>query len=225
VALNYGVVYNEMFAGNSVSSLLAMDSSLFRSINGLGTPKAQPGGYIDYMLYPQRVEPAGSTLPAPSLSRLERELGRPPTVQELAADTIRVRQSRLMRTGAVLERNSFDERPTEPVENIPQDQAEWQGEEEFPVDGQIPQAQAPLEEPVPTAQTPQTIFRAEQANKQPMLPPSQTGPSLRRGTGRAVALRTEVPQEHPRFQAAKIMEEERMRAEFGTAKPVAGQVK
>jgi hypothetical protein len=225
VALDYGVVYNEMFAGNSVSALLAMDSTLFLGINGLGIPKAKPGGYIDYMLYPQRVEPAGATLPAPSLSRLERELGRPPTVQELAADTIRVRQSRLMRTGAVLERNSFDERPAESVENIPQDQAEWQGEEEFPVDGQIPQAQAPLEEPIPTAQTPQPIFRADQANKHPVLPPSQTGPSLRRGTGRAVALRREVPQENTRLQVAKIMEEERMRAEFGTAKPVAGQVK
>ncbi|NBT90385.1 MAG: hypothetical protein EBT50_06075 [Verrucomicrobia bacterium] len=225
VALDYGVVYNEMFAGNSVSALLAMDSTLFRSINGLGTPKAQPGGYIDYMLYPQRVEPAGSTLPQPVLSRLERELGRPPTVEELAADTIRTRQSRLMRTGAVLERTSFDERPEEEVENVPQEQAVWEGEEIYPVDGQIPQAQMPSEKPVPTAQSPKLPLKGTQADKKPGLPPHQTGPGLRRGPARAVVLRDQIPNADRSLRAENVMEEERMRAEFGTAKPVAGQIK
>ena len=225
VALDYGVVYYEMFSGNSVSALLAMDSSLFRSINGQGIPKAQPGGYIDYMLYPQRVEPAGMTLPAPSLSRLARELGRPPTVEELADDTVRQRQSRLLRAGAVLERNSFDDRPAEPVETIIEERAEWEGGETYPYDGQIPQAQLPSEEAGPTAGQPAALPDGKQASKKPMVPPSQTGPNLRRGNNRAVVLREEAGPQGPTVQAANVIEEERMRAEFGTAKPVAGQLK
>jgi hypothetical protein len=130
-----------------------------------------------------------------------------------------------MRTGAVVERSSFDERPEEPVEDLSQERAEWEGEETYPVDGQIPQAQIPVEEPVPTARNQGWPFQGDQASKPTQIPPVQTGPGLRRGPNRAVALRPDSQQPEQALPAGKIIEEERMRAEFGTAKPVAGQIK
>lgn len=70
-------------------------------------PTVKPSG-MDYILYPQRVEPETRTLPAATLGQLERELGRPPTLEEIQAREVVVREAAMVRSGAILERTSFD---------------------------------------------------------------------------------------------------------------------
>jgi hypothetical protein len=216
VALDYGVVYGEMFAGNSVSSLLALSPDLFWSVNGQMIPKAQTGGYIDYMLYPQRVEPATSTLPSPVLTRLEQTLGRPPTISEIVAEEASRRQSRMLRTGALIERNSFDGAVEEEVQSISRERAER--DDGLVPDGGIPQAQAPSVEKIPTAGNQTEKIGTPQASKLPTQYQGGVVPMLRRAPNRAVAaLRPEEP------DLNQILDQEREKATVGTALPVANQ--
>jgi len=216
VALDYGVVYGEMFAGNSVSSLLALSPDLFWSVNGQMIPKAQTGGYIDYMLYPQRVEPATSTLPNPVLTRLEQTLGRPPTISEIVAEEAARRQGRLIRSGALLERNSFDEPVEEEVQSISKERVNR--EDGLVPDGGVPQAQAPSVQKIPTAGNQTEKIGTPQASKLPVQNQGGVAPMLRRAPNRAVAtLRSEEP------DIKQILEEEREKATVGTSLPVANQ--
>ena len=211
--LDDGVVYNEMFAGNSVSSLLALSPSLFWSVNGQMIPKTRAGGYIDYMLYPQRVEPATMTLPEPVLSRLEQKLGRPPTVAEIAADEAERRRNRMLRSGGIVERNSFDADPepqVEPRKQIRADRVDAQ-----PAMPSIPQAQATPAADVPTARAVLPGESAPQAGKSKDQNQEVKGPMLRRGMNRAVALRPEP------LNPSKVLAEEREKAEVNLAAPVA----
>ena len=213
VGLDEGVVYNEMFAGNSVTSLLALSPSLFWSVNGQMIPKTRPGGYIDYMLYPQRVEPATMTLPQPVLSRLEQKLGRPPTVAEIAADEADRRRNRMMRTGGLVERNSFDADVEPQVEAKKQIRADRADAE--PAVQAIPQAHAAPASEIPTARVVVPDESAPQASKSKDQNQEVKGPALRRGINRAVALRAEP------VDASKILAEEREKAEVNLAAPVA----
>ena len=213
-ALDEGVVYYEMFSGNSVSALLALSPELFWSVNGVGTMKTRPGGYIDYMLYPQRVEPATMTLPQPVLSRLEQKLGRPPTVAEIAADEAERRRNRMLRSGGLIERSSFDadiEPQVEAKKQIRADRADAQ-----PVVPAAPQAQVQPAGEVPTARAVLPGEQAPQAGVSGDRNREVKGPVLRRTINRAIALRPEAPDRD------KIIAAEREQAEVHLASPVAG---
>jgi hypothetical protein len=205
-----------MFAGNSVSALLALSPDLFWSVNGQMIAKAQTGGYIDYMLYPQRVEPATSTLPNPVLTRLEQTLGRPPTISEIVAEEASRRQSRMLRTGALIERNSFDGAVEEEVQSISREQVDR--EDGLVPDGGVPQAQAPSIPRIPTAGNQTEKIGTPQASKLPVQYQGGVVPMLRRAPNRAVAaLRPEEP------DLNQILDQEREKATVGTALPVANQ--
>ena len=97
-------------------------------------PKVSSAG-LEYTIYPQRVEPETRTLPDSTLSQLRRELGRPPTIEEINKREVSMRQSDRLRSGSILERSSLDtgEDNDEPQENakttVP-----------LPTEGQVPQA-------------------------------------------------------------------------------------
>ena len=213
-AFDEGVAYYEMFSGNSVSALLALSPDLFWSVNGVGTLKTRPGGYIDYMLYPQRVEPETKSLPQPVLSRLERKLGRPPTLEEIASEEADQRRSRMLRSGRLVERSSFDPEVEPRVEarrQVPADRADAQ--RSVPV---IPQAQIQSQALIPTAQTFGPGESIPHAATENFRSQEVKGPSLRKNVNRAVALRSGAP------DAAEILAEEREKAELNLAAPVAG---
>lgn len=67
-----------------------------------------PRAVMEYTLYPQRVETETRTLPESTLGQLRRELGRPPTVEEVQAREVATRDAVRVREGAILERSSFD---------------------------------------------------------------------------------------------------------------------
>jgi hypothetical protein len=218
VGLNYGVVYGEMFAGNSTSALLMLPSDLFISMNGLTIPKVKEGGYLEYYLYPQRVDPEGVLLPPATMGQLEKELGRPPTVQEIVALEARERRKKMMRTGAILERSSFDAAVEEENSGreIRADRPETKG---MPVEGGKPQAEVLRLPATPTAQKSDLPAVAPQARNIIEVNKGTHSPLLRPGPTRSVALRDENGNEVA--QTRKILEEERVRAEVGVAQPVA----
>ncbi|NCY21708.1 hypothetical protein EBX31_07110, partial [bacterium] len=105
-------------------------------------PKVDPAR-LEYMLYQQRVEPETRSLPQPMMRELAQELGRPPTVEEIQAREIAKREGVRMRSGALLERSSFDA-----------DEPEPQQEATGPVpgiDGGRPQAGGPSFAPSPAS--------------------------------------------------------------------------
>jgi hypothetical protein len=218
VGLNYGVVYGEMFAGNSTSALLMLPSDLFISMNGLTIPKVKEGGYLEYYLYPQRVDPEGVLLPPATMGQLEKELGRPPTVQEIVALEARERRKKMMRTGAILERSSFDAAVEEENSGreIRADRPETKG---MPVEGGKPQAEVLRLPATPTAQKSDLPAMSPQARNIIEVNKGAHSPLLRPGPTRSVALRDENGNEVA--QTRKILEEERVRAEVGVAQPVA----
>jgi hypothetical protein len=218
VGLNYGVVYGEMFAGNSTSALLMLPSDLFISMNGLTIPKVKEGGYLEYYLYPQRVDPEGVLLPPATMGQLEKELGRPPTVQEIVALEARERRKKMMRTGSILERSSFDAAVDEENSGreIRADRPETKG---MPVEGGKPQAEVLRLPATPTAQKSDLPAVAPQARNIIEVNKGAHSPLLRPGPTRSVALRDE--NENEVAQTRKILEEERVRAEVGVAQPVA----
>ena len=131
--------------GGQFNTFLTGSDNLNWMISDFGRfdmPTVKPSG-MDYILYPQRVEPETRTLPAATLGQLERELGRPPTLDEIQAKEVAVREAAIVRSGAILERTSFD---------AVEDEVEKQESAEVPVeviDGAKPQAGGPSVAPNP----------------------------------------------------------------------------
>jgi len=226
--------------GGQFNTFLTGSDNLNWMISDFGRfnmPTVKPSG-MDYILYPQRVEPETRTLPAATLGQLERELGRPPTLGEIQAREVAVREAAIVRSGAILERTSFD---------AGEDEVDKQESAEVPaqvIDGAKPQAGGPSAAPNPLSGGAMKGFgpqadargqRAEdgmqkaevgsrqsagvvfQASKQTDSKRDPNGPMLRSGPKSAVALRAEP------VDATQIIQAERERAEVGVAAPVAGR--
>jgi filamentous hemagglutinin family protein len=131
--------------GGQFNTFLTGSDNLNWMISDFGRfdmPTVKPSG-MDYILYPQRVEPETKTLPAATLGQLERELGRPPTLEEIQAREVAVREAAMVRSGAILERSSFD---------AVEDEVDKQESAEVPaqvIDGGKPQAGGPSVAPNP----------------------------------------------------------------------------
>jgi hypothetical protein len=131
--------------GGQFNTFLTGSDNLNWMISDFGRfdmPTVKPSG-MNYILYPQRVEPETKTLPAATLGQLERELGRPPTLDEIQAREVAVREAAIVRSGAILERSSFD---------AIEDEVDKQESAEVPVqviDGGKPQAGGPSVAPNP----------------------------------------------------------------------------
>ena len=226
--------------GGQFNTFLTGSDNLNWMISDFGRfdmPTVKPSG-MDYILYPQRVEPETRTLPAATLGQLERELGRPPTLDEIQAREVAVREAAMVRSGAILERTSFD---------AVEDEVDKQESAEVPaqvIDGGKPQAGGPSVAPNPLSGgamegfEPQADARGQrsedgmqkaevgsrqsagvgpQASKQTDSKRDPNGPMLRSGPKSAVALRAEP------VDAMQIIQAERERAEVGVAAPVAGR--
>ena len=226
--------------GGQFNTFLTGSDNLNWMISDFGRfdmPTVKPSG-MDYILYPQRVEPETRTLPAATLGQLERELGRPPTLDEIQAREVAVREAAMVRSGAILERSSFD---------AVEEETDKQESAKVPVqviDGGKPQAGGPSVAPNPLSggamegfgpqadargqRSEDGVQKAEvgsrqsagvgpQASKQTDSKRDPNGPMLRSGPKSAVALRAEP------VDAMQIIQAERERAEVGVAAPVAGR--
>jgi hypothetical protein len=176
-------------------------------------PKVEPAR-LEYMLYRQRVEPETRSLPQPVMRELTQELGRPPTIGEIQEREIAKREAMRMRSGAILERSSFDEDVEEPRQ-------EAKGSAPV-IDGGKPQAEAGEQRPEGSGQL--SGVRSQlgggekpQAKKQTDTKRDPSGPILRNGPRRAVALREEP------LDPIQVVWQERERAEVGVAPPLAGK--
>jgi filamentous hemagglutinin family protein len=183
-------------------------------------PKVEPAR-LEYMLYRQRVEPETRSLPQPVMKELTQELGRPPTIGEIQQREISKREAMRMRSGAILERSSFDEDVEEPKQ-----EARNSG---VILDGGRPQAEAGGQKTEDGGQGSGVGDQVSgvggrgsesekpQAKKQTDTKRDPNGPILRNGPRRAVALREEP------LDPAQVVRQERERAEVGVAPPLAGK--
>jgi hypothetical protein len=209
---------NTFFTGSDNLNWMIADFGKFN------LPKVDPAR-LEYMLYQQRVEPETRSLPQPVMRELTMELGRPPTIGEIQEREVARRQAMQMRTGAILERSSFDE-------NIPEVKQEATGPVPV-IDGGRPQAGVNSESenrkaeigqkgsdpgPVIGKQADTDLARGltPSAKKQTDTKRDANGPMLRSGPKKAFALRAE-PVDPDQLIAA-----ERERAEVGVAPPLAG---
>jgi len=231
--------------GGQFNTFLTGSDNLNWMISDFGRfdmPTVKPSG-MDYILYPQRVEPETRTLPAATLGQLERELGRPPTLDEIQAREVAVREAAMVRSGAILERTSFD---------AVEDEVDKQESAEVPVqviDGAKPQADArgqgsedgvqktevgsrPSFAPSPASAGGASEGFGPQARKTQSVKQGANGPILRSGPMRSVAaLRPAEPAEGAsagrtatqavRLDAKSVIEQERASAEVGIAPPIA----
>jgi filamentous hemagglutinin family protein len=227
---------NTFFTGSDNLNWMISDFGRFEM------PTVKPSG-MDYILYPQRVEPETKTLPAATLGQLERELGRPPTLEEIQAREVAVREAAMVRSGAILERTSFD---------AIEDEVDKQESAEVPaqvIDGGKPQADArgqrsedgmqkaevgsrPSFAPSPASAGGASQGFGSQARKTQSVRQGSNGPILRSGPIRSVAqLRPAEPAEGARpemittqtvhLDAKSVIEQERASAEVGIAPPIA----
>ena len=226
VGLANGWQYGSFFAGNSVSAL--MPYGLFRDVDRLYMPNARSFN-LEYILYPDRLEPETLTIPKSVLGSLEDTLGRPPTLQEIQQREVAIREAAMAKKGAIMERSSFDSVIEEKDE---EERAE--GEKVENSDGGVPQAKIERTQPItdeakPVARLP---VSAPQAGKSPTRKQGSNGPILRAGPIRSVALlRPAAPSEGsqsgifskqaPLLDAKSVIEQERASAEVGIAPPIA----
>jgi filamentous hemagglutinin family protein len=215
--------------GGQFNTFLTGSDNLNWMISDFGRfdmPTVKPSG-MDYILYPQRVEPETRTLPAATLGQLERELGRPPTLDEIQAREVAVREAAMVRSGAILERTSFD---------AMEDEVDKQESAEVPaqvIDGGKPQAGGPSVAPNPlSGGAVEGLGVGPQARKTQSVRQGSNGPILRSGPIRSVAqLRPAEPAEGARpemittqavhLDAKSVIEQERASAEVGIAPPIA----
>ncbi|NBS87795.1 MAG: hypothetical protein EBS60_06910, partial [Verrucomicrobia bacterium] len=214
--------------GGQFNTFLTGSDNLNWMISDFGRfdmPTVKPSG-MDYILYPQRVEPETRTLPAAVLGQLEQELGRPPTLDEIQAREVAVREAAIVRSGAILERTSFD---------AIEDETDKQESAEVPVqviDGAKPQAGGPSFAPSPASAGGASEGFGPQARKTQSVKQGASGPILRSGPIRSVAhLRPAEPPEGAsagktvtqaaNLDAKSVMEQERASAEVGIAPPIA----
>jgi len=123
--------------GGQLNTFLTGSDDLNWIISDFGKfnlPKVSSAG-LEYTIYPKRVEPETRTLPDSTLSQLRKELGRPPTIEEINKREVSMRQSDQLRSGSILERSSLDsaEERNEPQENA-------KTTTPMPTEGQVPQA-------------------------------------------------------------------------------------
>jgi hypothetical protein len=215
--------------GGQFNTFLTGSDNLNWMISDFGRfdmPTVKPSG-MDYILYPQRVEPETRTLPAATLGQLERELGRPPTLDEIQAREVAVREAAMVRSGAILERSSFD---------AIEDEVDKQESAEVPVqviDGGKPQAGGPSVAPNPlSGGAMEGLGVGPQARKTQSVRQGSNGPILRSGPIRSVAqLRPAEPSQSGniseasakalKLDAKSVIEQERASAEVGIAPPIA----
>jgi filamentous hemagglutinin family protein len=231
--------------GGQLNTFLTGSDNLNWMISDFGRfdmPTVKPSG-MDYILYPQRVEPETKTLPAATLGQLERELGRPPTLEEIQAREVAVREAAMVRSGAILERTSFD---------AIEDEVDKQESAEVPaqvIDGGKPQADArgqrsedgmqkaevgsrPSFAPSPASAGGASQGFGSQARKTQSVKQGSNGPILRSGPIRSVAqLRPAEPSQSGniseasaqalKLDAKSVIEQERASAEVGIAPPIA----
>jgi fibronectin-binding autotransporter adhesin len=214
--------------GGQFNTFLTGSDNLNWMISDFGRfdmPTVKPSG-MDYILYPQRVEPETRTLPAATLGQLERELGRPPTLDEIQAREVAVREAAMVRSGAILERSSFD---------AVEDETDKQESAEVPaqvIDGGKPQAGGPSFAPSPASAGGASEGFGPQARKSQSVRQGSNGPILRSGPIRSVAqLRPAEPSQSGniseasaqalKLDAKSVIEQERASAEVGIAPPIA----
>jgi filamentous hemagglutinin family protein len=215
--------------GGQFNTFLTGSDNLNWMISDFGRfdmPTVKPSG-MDYILYPQRVEPETRTLPAATLGQLERELGRPPTLDEIQAREVAVREAAMVRSGAILERTSFD---------AVEDEVDKQESAEVPaqvIDGGKPQAGGPSVAPNPlSGGAMEGLGVGPQARKTQSVRQGSNGPILRSGPIRSVAqLRPAEPSQSGniseasaqalKLDAMSVIEQERASAEVGIAPPIA----
>jgi len=205
---------NTFFTGSDNLNWMISDFGRFEM------PTVKPSG-MDYILYPQRVEPETKTLPAATLGQLERELGRPPTLDEIQAREVAVREAAMVRSGAILERSSFD---------ADEDAVDKQESAEVPaqvIDGGKPQAKAnvPQVDPKTTDNSGRLGPKIRGLTPKPML---RTGPkssvaTLRPSDPSQSGNVSEVSVRAVNLDAKSVMEQERASAEVGIAPPIAGR--
>jgi hypothetical protein len=215
--------------GGQFNTFLTGSDNLNWMISDFGRfdmPTVKPSG-MDYILYPQRVEPETRTLPAATLGQLERELGRPPTLDEIQAREVALREAAMVRSGAILERSSFD---------AVVDEVDKQESAEVPaqvIDGGKPQAGGPSVAPNPlSGGAMEGLGVGPQARKTQSVRQGSNGPILRSGPIRSVAqLRPAEPSQSGnisegsvqalKLDAKSVIEQERASAEVGIAPPIA----
>jgi filamentous hemagglutinin family protein len=219
--------------GGQFNTFLTGSDNLNWMISDFGRfdmPTVKPSG-MDYILYPQRVEPETKTLPAATLGQLERELGRPPTLDEIQAREVAVREAAMVRSGAILERTSFD---------AVEDEVDKQESAEVPaqvIDGGKPQADARGQRSEDGMQKAEVGSRESagvgtQARKTQSVRQGSNGPILRSGPIRSVALLrpaepsqsgniSEASAQALKLDAKSVIEQERASAEVGIAPPIA----
>jgi hypothetical protein len=219
--------------GGQINTFLTGSDNLNWMISDFGRfdmPTVKPSG-MDYILYPQRVEPETKTLPAATLGQLERELGRPPTLEEIQAREVAVREAAMVRSGAILERTSFD---------ALEDEVDKQESAEVPaqvIDGGKPQADARGQRSEDGMQKAEVGSRESagvgpQVRKTQSVKQGSNGPILRSGPIRSVAqLRPAEPSQSGniseasaqslKLDAKSVIEQERASAEVGIAPPIA----
>jgi hypothetical protein len=226
VGLANGWQYGSFFAGNSVSAL--MPYGLFQDVDRMYMPNARSFN-LEYILYPDRVEPETLTIPKSALGNLEETLGRPPTLQEIQQREVAIREAAMVKKGAIMERSSFD-----PAIQEKEEEERAQGEKVENSDGGVPQAKIERIEPIRDGAKPMARLpvSAPQAGKSPTNKQGSNGPILRAGPIRSVALlRPAAPSEGSHadilsrqsalLDAKSVIEQERASAEVGIAPPIA----
>jgi len=207
--------------GGQLNTFLTGSDNINWMISDFGRfemPTVKPSG-MDYILYPQRVEPETKTLPAATLGQLEKELGRPPTLEEIQAREVAVREAAMVRSGAILERSSFD---------AVEDEVEKQESAEVPVqviDGAKPQAKAEIKEtdPKTTDNSGRLTPKFRGLTPKPMLRsgPKSAVASLRSSEPSQSGNISEVSAQALKLDAKSVIEQERASAEVGIAPPIA----
>jgi hypothetical protein len=140
VGLANGWQYGSFFAGDSVSAL--MPYGLFQDVDRLYMPNARSFN-LEYILYPDRLEPETLTIPKSVLGNLEDTLGRPPTLQEIQQREVAIREAAMAKKGAIMERSSFD-----PVIEEKDEEERAEGEKVENSDGGVPQAKVERTQPI-----------------------------------------------------------------------------
>ena len=181
---------NTFFTGSDDLNWIISDFAKFN------LPKVSSAG-LEYTIYPKRVEPETRTLPDSTLSQLRKELGRPPTIEEINRREVSMRQSDRLRSGSILERSSLDsaEESNEPQENA-------KATTPSPIEGQVPQANQGPKKVVPTENS--SFELAPPMASSQVLPDDSFQPNA-----------------DDRAAVSELLVKERANAEVGLAIPVA----
>ena len=159
--------------GGQVNTFLTGSDDLNWIISDFGKfnlPKVSSAG-LEYTIYPKRVESEARTLPDSTLSQLRKELGRPPTIEEINKREVSMRQSDQLRSGSILERSSLDtfEESNEPQENA-------KNTTPSPAEGQVPQAnQVPKKATSPDNRAPEALPPVALSGRLPSVSTQENG--------------------------------------------------